>query len=292
MITTRKATPLLTLRKINSSQEEMNHITLMRNIIKFQLEEPEQKYYYFEGSFYQEFVVEKREVDNLHACLSHTFSQIVRSRVPVHNLEPFCHWGTVNIDSLAHTKPPYRGQQTPVDIHDAMEQGDCFLIATFGFLIHYTYRDDTPLLLERRHLFFKVDLRKLEINNPENNSKGRVRRFWRIPESTWRRVYDNNYTLFFYEDKDMNTYIKEQTQGRDLVSVSEQIRRRERGESFNQLAVLRTIASPYYFVLPHQDQDRYAFYEANGNWIQTLDLSHYALLRFHNQLDVGVKNAP
>ncbi|GFY47199.1 uncharacterized protein TNIN_356371 [Trichonephila inaurata madagascariensis] len=70
-------------------------------------------------------------------------------------------------------------------------------------------------------------------------------------ESTWRRLYDSNTTFSFCEYDDFILYVKEQTLGSRPVNVFKEIMKRQMGKPFDTTAVLRRIASPYYYVLPH-----------------------------------------
>ncbi|GFT76132.1 uncharacterized protein NPIL_24931 [Nephila pilipes] len=88
----------LTLRKINSSPNEMAYITRMRNAIKFQIAS-EEDCNCFKKPFKHLILYKWNEITELKICLDHALSKVVKSYVLLHNSEPFHQWRTITIDN-------------------------------------------------------------------------------------------------------------------------------------------------------------------------------------------------
>ncbi|GFR27307.1 uncharacterized protein TNCT_83221 [Trichonephila clavata] len=101
---------------------------------------------------------------------------------------------------------------------------------------------------------------------PSSKSEACSKTVWNpVHESTWRRLYDANNTLFNCENIDFDMYVREQTINLRPVNVLKEIIKREIGSSFKKLEVLKIIASPYYYILPHQNEEEYAEFEKDSS---------------------------
>ncbi|GFQ78328.1 uncharacterized protein TNCT_241721 [Trichonephila clavata] len=264
------ATPLLTLEKINSSQEEMSYITRMRNVIKFQTANNEEYEYFKKFSFYNELIFQEKHEALFKVCLSHALEKVVNSRELVHNVEPFLQWSVirVGIKDTAEAQNPVIWEQDHTDI-------GCihFLASFFNNSEQQEFLNwQEPYNSRETPLFTNIHLDDLEILKDDYLDC--------LHKSTWRHVYDNNVSLFSCLDKDIAAYVKEQTKISKPINVFKQIINRELGEHFNQFEVLESIASPYYYVLPHQNESEYSEFESFHNWIQTTNSTVYISFSF------------
>ncbi|GFQ70783.1 hypothetical protein TNCT_600002 [Trichonephila clavata] len=65
---------------------------------------------------------------------------------------------------------------------------------------------------------------------------------------------------------------------------------RQIGKTFNAAAVLRRIASPYYYVLPHQDEQEYAAlkaYRRTRHYRIELNSPYHMSYLFYSDLEVS-----
>ncbi|GFS65577.1 uncharacterized protein TNIN_247971 [Trichonephila inaurata madagascariensis] len=243
-----KISPFLTLRKINNSQREMKYITKMRNMILFQIS-PTNDYSQLEQKFLHKIVMERRDIALFQKCLYHTLSETMKSPVLVRNFAPFFHWTTIIIDRVDNSSRQFRtevcGRNTGIAATDQ------FLMPTF-----FDVMTNNLLLFLNRRLNTNIPCNRIEtsFNNRYLNP---------MHECTWRRLYDNNLSFFFCEYDDFILYVKEQTLESRPANVFKEIMERQIGKVLNTTAVLRRIASPYYYVLPHQDEQECSFFETN-----------------------------
>ncbi|GFS65576.1 uncharacterized protein TNIN_247961 [Trichonephila inaurata madagascariensis] len=241
--------PLLTLTKIIDSQLEMNYIEEMRNMILFQIS-PTNDYIYLRQRFVHKIIIERWDVALFRKCLYHTLTDIVKSSVLVHNSVPFYHWMTIVIDRIDN---PQTGQ-----MRSQRREGNTGNTATDQFLMptFFDLMTNNLLLFLNRRLNTNIPCNRIETSS--NN-----RYLNPMHECTWRRLYDNNLSFFFCEYDDFILYVKEQTLESRPANVFKEIMERQIGKVLNTTAVLRRIASPYYYVLPHQDEQEYATLEAD-----------------------------
>ncbi|GFW47728.1 uncharacterized protein TNCV_2829181 [Trichonephila clavipes] len=227
----------------------MNYIEEMRNVILFQIS-PTSDYIYLRQRFFHKIIIERWNVALFRKCLYHTLTDIVKSSVLVRNSVPFHHWMTVVIDGIDNPQTSQLRAQI-CEANTGTTATDCFFIPIFFDLI----TKDLHVILNRR----------LNTNIPCNRIETSFNNRYLNPmhECTWRCLYDNNLTFFSCEYDDFILYVKEQTLELRSVNVFKEIMERPIGKAFDTTAVLRRMASPYYYVLPHQDEQEYAILEAD-----------------------------
>ncbi|GFR33026.1 uncharacterized protein TNCT_59361 [Trichonephila clavata] len=276
-------TPLLTLKEINNSQEEMTYLTRMRNVIKFQTARPKEYEYFKNNNFYNEIFCHKEHEPSLEACLSHALTKVVKSHLMVDNLVPFLQWDIVDIDADGFTE----GQNpvTPRENADprAVEyaQGNPFLVAAFSNFNILDFNSVSNSYSNERNLITCRDIVDLQINDVVYLNS--------LHKSSWRRVFDRGLALFSCCDQDIAAYVREQTKISKPMKVFKQILNRELGERFDQFDVLESIASPYYYVLPHQNENEYKSFELFCSWFVITDTTSYISYCFESSLIIGAK---
>ncbi|GFT16519.1 uncharacterized protein NPIL_665381 [Nephila pilipes] len=247
-----------TLTQINNSPEEMKYIIRMRNIVEFQIEELEEVYGDFRRSFWQEIVSEYKHIRIL---LDYASSQVVKICILVHNTEPFLNWRPMHLDNdgfQATLGQELRRQEIGKTANEIVPINH-YIVANFCSLLVGTYcRNEIfqPIFFAR--FYTEPALTTIYIDDLKDHLNP-------LREFTWLRVYDNTQTFYCAPRAiDINFYIKEQTRSRTPVYVFNEIMRRERGEFFCTQAVLKKIASPYYYILPHQDKQEQSEFESEA----------------------------
>ncbi|GFW61707.1 uncharacterized protein TNCV_3706421 [Trichonephila clavipes] len=265
-------TPLLTLEEIIDNEDELEYIAILRGVIKCQLEYDDDIYEYLrKKQFFHEIVCHGRQRLLLEVCLAHALTKVVKSHVVVHNLEPFRQWDVINIDVDGFPEgqnPVIWRENVDSKLLEHIQNETLFLVTAFygsdrldflGDFSSYTYNV--------RRLFTGIHLEELQVSDVD---------YWKaLHKSTWRRVFNHSLSLFSCMDKDIAAYIKEQTKIRKPMNVFKQILNRGWGEPFDQFEVLKVIASPYYFVLPHQNKREYAMFESLQRWKKLRDSCLY-----------------
>ncbi|GFQ98606.1 uncharacterized protein TNCT_196591 [Trichonephila clavata] len=257
-----KVTPLLTLEEINNSDEELEYIASMRYVIKFQIATNDIYEYFKRIQFFSELVCHRRQRQLLEVCLAYALTKVVKSHVIVHNLEPFRQWDVINIDVDGFPEgqnPVIWRENIDSKVLEHIEKETSFLVTAF-------YNSDS---LDFSHDFSEYNsygirlFRGIHLEELQVSDEG----YWNsLHKSTWRRVYTHNLSLFSCMEKDIAAYVKEQTKVNKPMNVFKQIINREWGERFDKFEVLKAIASPYYFVLPHQNKREYARFESLQRW--------------------------
>ncbi|GFU56067.1 transposable element Tcb2 transposase [Trichonephila clavipes] len=237
---------LLNLSKISNCQAEMDYITKMRNLILFQLSSSKE-FQYLDGRFHQQIWVHNRSLPIFRICYSHAFFQIVKSHVLVHNYEPFRHWDIIVTDNDGH--PQERKVETERNV-EAIPINR-ILVADNGLACPSSPNWNF-------YPYYKEIITGIQSNVFEQFYADS---FLLKHESTWRRVYAANLTFFFCGYSDFSLYVMEQKLDKTPINVFKTILGREIGMCFNQKSVLKTIASPYYYILPYQDKRKYAIFE-------------------------------
>ncbi|GFY47866.1 uncharacterized protein TNIN_93961 [Trichonephila inaurata madagascariensis] len=239
---------LLNLTKISNSQVEMVYITKMRNLILFQVSSSAE-FQYLDGRFYQQFWVHTRSLPIFRMCYSHAFFQVVKSHVLVQNYEPFRHWDMIVIDNDGHPRVR-NGQNLKVEAGDNVEAIPInkFLVAANG-LASPSFPD------WNFYPYYKEIITGIQ---PDVFEQFYADSFLLKHESTWRRVYNANLTFFFCDYPDFSLYVIEQKLDKTPINVFKTILGRQTGMCFDEKSVLKTIASPYYYILPYQDKRKYA----------------------------------
>ncbi|GFY41234.1 uncharacterized protein TNIN_438491 [Trichonephila inaurata madagascariensis] len=234
--------PLLTLREINGSQEEMLYITRMRNVIEFQIERSED-YDYLKQSFKHSILVPLTSSLELENCLIYALSKVSEFAVLVHNYTPFRQWPTIHID---HDSVSGDDSDNSEDIFRSIDENDQvdYYLVPYLTLEDGSFLDDSHPSDSKR--FAEDWLANLQFKN--------IDCFNSMHKSIWRRLYANNCTYFCSSYIDIAAFLKEQIQTNTPIGAFNEIIKRERGENFNQFGILDTIASPYYYVLPHQSE--------------------------------------
>ncbi|GFS86494.1 uncharacterized protein NPIL_94471 [Nephila pilipes] len=273
--------PLLTLGDINSSQEEMSYITRMRNVIKFQIEKIDDYEHLRVASFKHKIICLISISFTLETCLSYTLVNVVKSHVLVHNIIPFRNWRIIIIDDdgFREGQNPFRHLEQRVWRAGNMST-DLFLATFFAnFLrIYFSYTWCSPLKFPST-IFTANTLDSIEIAEPAINVNSK--------HHTWRRIYADNYSLFSCSGQDIAAYIKEKTNSNKSVNVFKKIMKRELGDSISEYKVLESIASPYYYELPHQNEEEYAIFRAENDWC----LGRNGLLYVVYSFECGLENA-
>ncbi|GFR02448.1 uncharacterized protein TNCT_462591 [Trichonephila clavata] len=234
----------VSLLEINCSQDEMSYITRMRNAIKFQTANRED-YQYLNFNFVHLVVCPSSTTAKLETCLRHSFCKVMKSLVLVHNYTPFLQWTLIAIDNDGFPGERNLGQlQELIQRNDEYEQTELYLIANFGKA--HRFSTDSGWIcwnLLQRQLLRNTALSDLQIINVDILRS--------MHTSGWRRVFAENFIDFSCADTDIAAYLREQTECRP-IHVFKEISKREMGETFNNFRILESIASPYYFTLPHR----------------------------------------
>lgn len=237
----------LTLREISGSQEEMSYISRMRNVIQFQFGSTED-FEYVRQNFTHQIMMFEDINPILFTVLSYTLSKIVKSHVLVHNLQPFLEWRTIIVDNEGFPLRQNQGQfGAEIELDDINMQGDRFLVLTFSNVLHCMdlQRSNSPIIYEKE-LLTNSPLDTLVLSNLTENWNS-------LFESAWTRAYTNNRIFFSSRDNAVYFYIKDETRSRRVENVFKQIMEREKGESFNELEILKSLITPYYFMFPDQN---------------------------------------
>ncbi|GFS86496.1 uncharacterized protein NPIL_94461 [Nephila pilipes] len=275
--------PLLTLGDINSSQEEMSYITRMRNVIKFQIETGED-YERLRGCCFKQRILCLNSISStLSTCLNYTLSNVVKSHVLVHNFIPFRRWRTMFIDDDG-----FRAGQNPFKRREQITwrtgnvSTDRFLVTYFSTYTLFEFITWSSSLRTHSQIltFDTLDNIRIACQAIIVNSK----------YHTWRRVFGDNYTLFSCSEDDITSYVKEQKHRNKLVNVFETIMKREFSGPFNLFKTLESIASPYYYELPHQNQEEYDAFEVENDWCLRRNGSNYVTFSFACGLEKAAKN--
>ncbi|GFU21254.1 uncharacterized protein NPIL_168351, partial [Nephila pilipes] len=277
----------LTLRKITYSPNEMAYITRMRNAITFQIASEEDCNCFLE-TFHHQILYKRNEITELRICLDYALSKVVKSHVLLHNSEPFHQWGTITIDNEGFYQIRTEDQRIAEISKKTAENEsvDRFLVPTFRLEYGSALTDRWPTLRSGERPFFEEDiLHTFPLTCIANDHY--------LPlEFTWIRVYSNDEFLVLFEKVYVAAYLYDQIRNNRSVNVFKHIVNREVNEKFfNQFEILRTIASPYYFVLPYQDLQKYAHIEMIGWYILILH-QNYWVFSFQSQLDVAMEIVP
>ncbi|GFS89456.1 uncharacterized protein NPIL_458611 [Nephila pilipes] len=272
--------PLLTLESINNSQEEMLYITRMRNVIKFQIETSDDYELLRIGYFRHKILCLRTITSTLKTCLSHTLSNIVKSHVLVHNVEPFLQWWTISIEDDGFPDRKYAIQSGIRVWKTVGSSKDGFLVATITNCA-FIYVVNTRYNWADAQLFTSTTLDSIRISAPANDVNS--------INHTWRRVYDSNCTLFSCSENDIAAFVKEQmTRRTKPVNILKQVMKRAEEGSFNEYQILKVIASPYYYELPHQNEQEYFLFTTDNSWSFVNPL--YVIFTFESRLNFGMKN--
>ncbi|GFQ94869.1 uncharacterized protein TNCT_129281 [Trichonephila clavata] len=230
--------PLLTLSDIKCSQEEMSYITRVRNVIEVQIESSED-YDYLKQSFNHSIFYPMSRSHELRKCLTYALSKVSKSPALMHNYKPFREWPTIRVESFDVS------EEIIIQRIDEHEQTEYF----YYLVPDYKHLQNSSFVLPLYHLysmqFVENWLKKLRFKN--------IDCFNSMHKSIWRRVYGNNHSYFCSSNINIAAFLKEQIQRVEPIQVFNEIIKRERGEFFNLFGILESIASPYYYVLPHQN---------------------------------------
>ncbi|GFW61715.1 uncharacterized protein TNCV_3706501 [Trichonephila clavipes] len=255
----------------------------MRNVIKFQNASHKEYEYFKNDKFYHEIFCQGNQVLSLEVCLSHALTKIVKSHVVVDNLVPFLQWDIVEIDDDGFTEG-----QNPVITRESADpraveyvQRNIFLGTAFSNLKILYYGTKFYSYSNERPLFTSRDLDDLQIKDVDYLNS--------LYNSSWRRVFDHGLSLFSCFDEDLAAYVREQAKISKPVNVFKQILNREWNERFDQFEVLESIASPYYYVLPHRNERQYKEFELYGRWRLITNSSFYISFNFKSNLIIGEK---
>ncbi|GFQ94961.1 uncharacterized protein TNCT_513891 [Trichonephila clavata] len=238
----------LTLTKISESQAEMSYIARMRNVIQFQIESSAD-YEYVKQEFIHLVLFNPERKEQIGIILCHALSIIAKSHVLLHNYQHFLQWETIMInenDFLLNQNQSEENEEI-IPLANANISRKLFLIVTFTDLLNcfVEMKSNIPARQYRKQQFSNSHLDRLAFNNPTSNLDTMY------DESTWRRLYANPCTVLCCRDEDIILYKKEQTQEKREINVFKKIMERQTGELLNIFHVLKSIASPYYYILPH-----------------------------------------
>ncbi|GFS67485.1 uncharacterized protein NPIL_154131 [Nephila pilipes] len=277
--------PLLTLTKINVSPDEMSYITKMRNAIQFQIFEDNQHFLvlkYF--AFSHNLLCHERQMFMLQALLNRSLTEVVKSHVLVKNFLTFINWKRVCIDGDGfQIRQKAHQQKEQVFRRDEYASKNHYLVATFDKLLWYYFFDDWHTWdTLNRSLFTTNSLERMETESSVIDET--------LREFTWRRVYGDNNCLFSCLNEDCVIYERENERGIRSVNIFKQIMGREIGELFNHIKILKSIASPFYYILPHQNEREYAVFKEDEDWCYRNRSSSYVVFNFESRLQIGIKN--
>ncbi|GFY68712.1 uncharacterized protein TNIN_217791 [Trichonephila inaurata madagascariensis] len=274
-----KHSTFLNMTRISESQKELSYITRMRNLILFQVSSREE-FQYLRRRFCHQIWVHTRSLPIFRICYSHAFFQVVKSHVLVHNYEPFRHWDMIVIYNDGHqlTKNGFKIMiKACKDIEEIPV--NTFLVANNGLA--------SPSIPNGNfYPYYKGILAGIQSDIFEQFYADS---YFLRHESTWRRVYCANKAVFFCEYNDFSLYVIEQKCDKTSINVFKTILEREIGMCFNQKSVLKTIASPYYYILPYQDERKYAEY-VRYILHNEIDPSDFRLCEIECQLELAVKS--
>ncbi|GFT74583.1 uncharacterized protein NPIL_480881 [Nephila pilipes] len=259
----------------------------MRNAIKFQIASEEDCNCFLE-TFHHQILYKRNEITELRICLDYALSKVVKSHVLLHNSEPFHQWGTITIDNEGFYQIRSEDQRIAEISKKTAENEsvDRFLVPNFRLEYDNVLKDRWPTLISGERPFFEdAFLHNFRLTCIANHHY--------LPlEFTWKRVYSNDVPLVLFDKVYLAAYLDDQIQNSRSVNVFKQIVNREINEKFfNQFEILRTIASPYYFVLPYQDLQTYAHIEMSGWYILILH-QNYTVFSFQCQLNLAMKIVP
>ncbi|GFR15773.1 uncharacterized protein TNCT_449581 [Trichonephila clavata] len=215
----------------------MSYITTSRNVIKFQIESSEE-YGYLKPPFRHSILFILTRNLELEKCLSYAFSKVAKPTVVVDNYVPFREWqGRTDLEDDSDESD---GMDQRIDKYNGREY---YLVPEIMSVKCCSLVNDSLNLME----FVEDWLKNLRFKN--------VDCFNSMYKSIWRRLYANNKTYFCSSDIDIAAFLKEQRIKNKPINVFNEIFKRERGETFNQRGILESIASPYYYALPHQKEE-------------------------------------
>ncbi|GFV03336.1 uncharacterized protein TNCV_4019331 [Trichonephila clavipes] len=255
----------------------------MRNVMESQNENDKHNDHLRTHAFMHEILCLVRNRSILEICLCHSLTKVVKSHVLVHKDIPFSHWRTIDIDNDGFPEGQNLAQNrdSRVDNYATAKQ---FLVATFiNSYRFYLFEGWFNWCIYPLDLFTHETLDFIEINDPTI-----IVNSW---HHTWRRVYEDNFTLFSCTQDDIDAYVKEQTHGKRLPNVFKQLMSRAMGECFKQFSLLKSIASPYYYELPHQDKEEYETFTEDPNWCFNRSSTRYMIFTFESSLNLAIKNA-
>ncbi|GFW41108.1 hypothetical protein TNCV_415171 [Trichonephila clavipes] len=164
--------------------------------------------------------------------------------------------------------------QEVVLLSNANISGHRFLTVTFKDALSCIEMESTSRQY-RRQLFCNTPLVKLTSKYAAGNLNP-------MYESTWRRLYANPCTVLCIRDEDIIHYIKEQTQEEKEAHVFKKLIERQTGESFNIFHILKSIALPYYYILPHVN-------ELTFRDLTDHDYFNLMSICFESQLNIALK---
>ncbi|GFV02176.1 uncharacterized protein TNCV_1573881 [Trichonephila clavipes] len=213
-----KISALLTLTKILISPDELIYITKMRNLILFQISGAD--YQYLEYKFKHDFTFAVGKGSLLFRCFYHAFSKVAKFQVLVHNFKPFRYWKTNTIDENGHRVAlNFDRNEVEMEIfEDEITLQDLFLVAAINNL----FSDTSLEYWNYRSLPYVT---KVPLSIREACSKTVL---YPAHESTWRRLYDANDTIFNCEEIDCDLYEREQMMNLRSVSVFREIKKKKR----------------------------------------------------------------
>ncbi|GFY68665.1 hypothetical protein TNIN_366541 [Trichonephila inaurata madagascariensis] len=161
-----------------------------------------------------------------------------------------------------------------VHLANANISGHRFLTVTFNDVLNRTEREITAEKY-RKQFFGNIPLGKLTSKYASGNLNP-------VYESMWRRLYANPCTVLCFREEDSVLYIKEQTQEKKEASVFKKIMERQTGESFNIFHILKSIALPYYYILPHTNELKFLDFKTH-NYFNLMSFC------FESQLNIAMK---
>ncbi|GFT04031.1 uncharacterized protein NPIL_386741 [Nephila pilipes] len=240
--------PLLTLKKINNCRREMTYIANMRNAFQFQIFTLKHCDKHIERNFNHRFLLRKTFLATFCVCLCHAFSEVLKFKSLVLKLDHISEFGRIYLD----TNDILRIQTGNEEYWRLNINRSAIAYFEIGDMIacEYTLNWMTNRML-KMNIDSDIPLSNIAINPSKNYANLGI-------ESTWRRVFESNNSYFCPRDSDIDDFVKEQTEMHEPVNVFKQIMNREIGYPVTELIVLEAIASPYYCILPHQDEAMYS----------------------------------
>ncbi|GFV23968.1 uncharacterized protein TNCV_3095611 [Trichonephila clavipes] len=204
-------------------------------------------------------------------CLHYAFSKVLKSPTLVHNFEPFRHWSIETINNPYYLRTQNRnGEESEKEETENMTHhfvvADATVYDKICFAEDWTHSDWGIVVAEM------VSIVQTCCSDSYLNP---------MREFSWIRLYHPNNSLFVCDANDFAFYAKAQTLKQEPVKVFKEIMRRQITGSFQQREVLKIIASPYYYIFPHQDEKEYSDFEINTAFSFDQQTSHKFFTRVY-----------
>ncbi|GFQ97121.1 uncharacterized protein TNCT_545021 [Trichonephila clavata] len=296
---------LVTLENITALDEEMLYVTQMRNLIYFRIVDA----WNSKRKYFHQILLKMEDLVFFLACFKSAMIQQANSSVDASNSKLFRHlkalsgikkvvdipdfcglhyhansltkcYGTLGCIDLYHLFSTDRGI-TASQIFKWTTEGQrkCNVpfVSNFSMLFIFELHENWTSCTGHEINFMKC--KNISLNedyHPDHASQNEESRYF------WHRMFDDEAYLFSANLKYITSFVRDMQKLSKLkrVNVFEQIWKRERGETFNELMVLDSIVSPYYYLLPYQNKSEYEQFKCWSFWKSHKDASDYIKILF------------